>query len=122
MTVHHNTIAHRKIGGLEVSALGLGCMGMSFAYGPADQDEATATLHHALDQGVNLLDTADMYGGGDNERLLAGVLKDRPDEVVLATNSASSPIRRPVFPTARTDHRSICARPSTIPCSALVSM
>lgn len=60
-------------------------MGMSFAYGPADQDEATAFLHHALDQGVNLLDTADMYGGGDNERLLAGVLKDRPDEVVLAT-------------------------------------
>ncbi|WHU46550.1 aldo/keto reductase [Gordonia sp. L191] len=77
--------APRRIGSLEVSGIGLGCMGMSFAYGPADQDEALATLHHALDTGITLLDTADMYGGGANERLLSTVLADRRDEIVLAT-------------------------------------
>ena len=80
-----NTIARRRIGELEVSALGLGCMGMSFAYGTPDDDEAIATLNHALDIGVNFLDTADMYGSGANERLLSRVLTDRRDEVVLAT-------------------------------------
>ncbi|WP_338837022.1 aldo/keto reductase [Gordonia polyisoprenivorans] len=75
----------RRIGSLEVSGIGLGCMGMSFAYGPADQDEALATLHHALDTGITLLDTADMYGGGANEELLSTVLADRRDEIVLAT-------------------------------------
>ncbi len=75
----------RRIGSLEVSGIGLGCMGMSFAYGPADQDEALATLHHALDTGITLLDTADMYGGGANEKLLSTVLADRRDEIVLAT-------------------------------------
>jgi aryl-alcohol dehydrogenase-like predicted oxidoreductase len=60
-------------------------MGMSFAYGTPDRGEAIATLHRALDLGVTLLDTADMYGGGDNEELLATVLADRRDEVVLAT-------------------------------------
>ncbi|MGW5522029.1 aldo/keto reductase [Gordonia sp. NPDC003950] len=75
----------RRIGSLEVSPIGLGCMGMSFAYGPADRDESIATLHHALDAEVNLLDTADMYGRGDNERLLSQVLATRRDEVVLAT-------------------------------------
>ncbi|WP_431818223.1 aldo/keto reductase [Gordonia jacobaea] len=79
------TANRRRIGSLEVSPLGLGCMGMSFAYGEADQDEARATLHHALDVGVNLLDTADVYGAGANEELLAGVLADRRDDVVLAT-------------------------------------
>jgi aryl-alcohol dehydrogenase-like predicted oxidoreductase len=68
-----------------VSALGLGCMGMSFAYGTADRGEAIATLHRALDLGVTFLDTADMYGGGDNEELLATVLADRRDDVTLAT-------------------------------------
>ncbi|MDF3283008.1 aldo/keto reductase [Gordonia sp. N1V] len=75
----------RRIGSLEVSGIGLGCMGMSFAYGPADQDEALATLHHTLDTGITLLDTADMYGGGANEKLLSTVLADRRDEIVLAT-------------------------------------
>ncbi|GAC50307.1 aldo/keto reductase [Gordonia aichiensis] len=79
------TTARRRIGALEVSPLGLGCMGMSFAYGEADQGEATATLHHALDVGINLLDTADMYGSGANEELLSTVLHDRRDDVVLAT-------------------------------------
>ncbi|MFT4042523.1 MAG: aldo/keto reductase [Gordonia sp. (in: high G+C Gram-positive bacteria)] len=85
MTVPAERAAHRRIGELTVSPLGLGCMGMSFAYGPADRPEALATLNHALDVGINLLDTADMYGRGDNERLLAEVLARRRDEVVLAT-------------------------------------
>jgi aryl-alcohol dehydrogenase-like predicted oxidoreductase len=75
----------RALGPLSVSALGLGCMGMSFAYGTPDRGEAIATLRRALDLGVTFLDTADMYGGGDNEELLATVLADRRDEVVLAT-------------------------------------
>jgi aryl-alcohol dehydrogenase-like predicted oxidoreductase len=75
----------RALGPLSVSALGLGCMGMSFAYGSADPGEATATLHRAIDLGVTFLDTADMYGGGANEELLATVLADRRDEVTLAT-------------------------------------
>ncbi len=75
----------RALGPLSVSALGLGCMGMSFAYGTPDRGEAVATLHRALDLGVTFLDTADMYGRGDNEELLATVLADRRDEVTLAT-------------------------------------
>ncbi|GAC67017.1 aldo/keto reductase [Gordonia soli] len=78
-------VPRRRIGDLEVSALGLGCMGMSFAYGPADQTEAVATLNQAIDSGVDFLDTADIYGAGANEELLAQVLADRRDEVVLAT-------------------------------------
>ncbi|RGC67900.1 General stress protein 69 [Micromonospora sp. MW-13] len=77
----------RRVGahGPEVSAIGLGCMGMSFAYGGADDAESTRTLHRALDLGVNHLDTADIYGQGANERLLAPVLRQRRDEVFLAT-------------------------------------
>jgi aryl-alcohol dehydrogenase-like predicted oxidoreductase len=75
----------RHLGQLEVSALGLGCMGMSFGYGPGDRDESLATLHQAIDDGVTLLDTADAYGHGENERLLAEVLRSRRDEVRVAT-------------------------------------
>lgn len=71
--------------GLEVSRIGLGCMGMSTAYGPADDVESTTTLHRALDLGVSFLDTADMYGWGHNEELLEGVVRPRRDEVQLAT-------------------------------------
>lgn len=71
--------------GPAVSALGLGCMGMSFAYGPADEDEAIATVHHALDLGVNFLDTADVYGPHTNERLLQRALQGRRDQVFLAS-------------------------------------
>ncbi|MGC1215118.1 MAG: aldo/keto reductase [Micromonospora sp.] len=71
--------------GPEVSAIGLGCMGMSFAYGAGDDAESTRTLHRALDLGVNHLDTADMYGRGANERLLGPVVQARRDEVFLAT-------------------------------------
>ena len=70
---------------LTVSALGLGCMGMSEFYGTADESEATATIHRALDLGVTLLDTADMYGPFTNERLVGEAIADRRDQVVLAT-------------------------------------
>jgi aryl-alcohol dehydrogenase-like predicted oxidoreductase len=70
---------------LEVSALGLGCMGMSAWYGEIDEDESTATIHRALDLGVTFLDTADIYGAGANERLVGRAIAARRDEVVLAT-------------------------------------
>ena len=77
----------RKLGnqGLTVSELGLGCMGMSEFYGGRDEQEAIATIHHALDLGVTLLDTADMYGPFTNEQLVGRAIKDRRDQVVLAT-------------------------------------
>src|SRR6202166_2389028 len=71
--------------GLEVSAIALGCMGMSDFYGPSDEATNLSVLNAALDIGINFLDTADMYGVGANERLLGKILKSRRDEVVLAT-------------------------------------
>ena len=80
------TLPTRQLGdGLTVSAQGLGCMGMSQAYGPADRDESIATIHRALDLGVTFLDTADVYGLGHNEELVGQAIRDRRDEVVLAT-------------------------------------
>jgi aryl-alcohol dehydrogenase-like predicted oxidoreductase len=80
-------IPRRKLGlqGLEVSAIGLGCMGMSDFYGPADEAANLSVLNAALDIGMNFFDTADVYGTGQNERLLGKVLETRRDEVVLAT-------------------------------------
>ncbi|HVA29966.1 MAG TPA: aldo/keto reductase [Gaiellaceae bacterium] len=71
--------------GLEVSAQGLGCMGMSAWYGEIDLEESVAAIHRALDLGVNFLDTADIYGNGENEKLVGGAIAGRRDEVVLAT-------------------------------------
>jgi aryl-alcohol dehydrogenase-like predicted oxidoreductase len=71
--------------GLEVSAMGLGCMGMSEFYGSADQDEAAATIRRALNLGVNFLDTADMYGPFTNEKLVGEAIYGRRNEVVVAT-------------------------------------
>jgi aryl-alcohol dehydrogenase-like predicted oxidoreductase len=68
-----------------VSDMGLGCMGMSQFYGRGDETESTRTIHRALDLGVNLLDTADMYGPYTNEELIGGAIRDRREEVVIAT-------------------------------------
>ena len=77
----------RELGatGQKISALGLGCMGMSEFYGPANQEEALSTIHSALDSGLNFLDTADVYGMGKNETLLGQALKGRRDQAFLAT-------------------------------------
>ena len=86
----------RELGssGIGVSAIGLGCWGMSGSYGPADEAESAATLHRALDLGVTLIDTADSYGeDGHNESLVGRTLKDRRREFVLATKTGV--VRRP---------------------------
>jgi aryl-alcohol dehydrogenase-like predicted oxidoreductase len=78
---------YRRLGdsSLAVSALGLGCMGMSQSYGTPDDAESVATIHQALDQGVTLLDTADMYGVGANEELVGRAIADHHNQVVIAT-------------------------------------
>jgi aryl-alcohol dehydrogenase-like predicted oxidoreductase len=79
-------VERRTLGqGLEVSAQGLGCMGMSAWYGPTDPYESIATIHRALELGIDLLDTADVYGHGDNEVLVGRAIAGRRDEVLLAT-------------------------------------
>src|SRR6478609_6254879 len=100
-----STLRHRTLGSsdkgsdLTVSALGLGCMGMSEFYGKTDESEAIETIRRALDLGVTLLDTADMYGPFTNERLVGRAIEGRRDQVVLATKFGI--VRDPNDPTAR---------------------
>lgn len=94
---------------LATGAIGLGCMGLSQGYGPADGDESIQTIHHALDLGVTLLDTAMSYGAGDNERLVGTAIAGRRDEVVLATKVGIARDETGVRVDGRPDHiRSSC--------------
>ncbi len=93
-------LSHRRLGGqLDVSALGLGCMGMSDFYGPTHDGDSIATIQRALDLGVTLLDTADMYGPHTNEELVGRAIKGRRDTVVIATKFGI--MRDPADPTKR---------------------
>ncbi|MFI7223104.1 aldo/keto reductase [Nonomuraea angiospora] len=97
---------HRTLGrqGLRVSALGLGTMGMSIAYGPADDEEGIATIRRAHELGVTFFDTAELYGGGANEALLGRAVKGFRDEVVLATKFGFDLTKEPVGLNSRPDN------------------
>jgi aryl-alcohol dehydrogenase-like predicted oxidoreductase len=94
-------MSKRELGksGLQVSPLGLGCMGMSEFYGPRNDDESIATIHAALDSGITLLDTADVYGPFINEELVGRAIRGRRDQVILATKFGI--VRDPTNPTVR---------------------
>ena len=97
-------------GGLIVSAIGLGCMGMSQSYGAGDDEESVRTIHRALDLGVTYLDTADVYGQGSNEKLVGRAIRGRRSEVVLATKFGLIP--SPSGPATSVDGRPERVRPS----------
>lgn len=101
---------HLGTSGLTVSAIGLGCMGMSQSYGAGDDEESVRTIHRALDLGVTYLDTADVYGQGSNERLVGQAIRGRRHEVVLATKFGLIP--SPSGPATSVDGRPERVRPS----------
>jgi aryl-alcohol dehydrogenase-like predicted oxidoreductase len=91
----------RKLGQLTVPAMGLGCMGMSAFYGTTDEEESTATIHRAIEIGVNFLDTAEIYGPYKNEELIGRAIAGRRDEVILATKFGNRPAPTDANPMAR---------------------
>jgi aryl-alcohol dehydrogenase-like predicted oxidoreductase len=95
MTREEHQMEHRRLGrsSLDVTAIGLGCMSMSGAYGPGDDAQSIAVVHRALDLGINFLDSSDMYGWGHNEELLGKALRGKRDRVVLATKFGN--LRKP---------------------------
>ena len=101
---------HLGTSGLTVSAIGLGCMGMSQSYGAGDDEESVRTIHRALDLGVTYLDTADVYGQGSNEKLVGHAIRGRRQEVVLATKFGLIP--SPSGPATSVDGRPERVRPS----------
>jgi aryl-alcohol dehydrogenase-like predicted oxidoreductase len=106
----------RRLGGrLETGALGLGCMGMSEFYGPGDDAESIATIHAALDAGVTLLDTSDVYGPHTNEELVARAIRGRRDGVVVATKFG-------IVRTADPAYRSVSGRPEYVRASCDASL
>jgi aryl-alcohol dehydrogenase-like predicted oxidoreductase len=90
---------HRKLANLDVSAMGLGCMGMSEFYGSTDENESVATIHRALELGVDFFDTADMYGVGKNEELVGRALRGKRDQAIIATKFGN--VRDPNDPSKR---------------------
>ena len=105
-----NTIEYRRLGAthLVISALGLGCMGMSEFYGQGNDEESTATIHRALDLGINFIDTADVYGFGRNEELVGKAIRQRRGEVVLATKFGN------VRDAKTGAFREVCGRPEYV--------
>ncbi|MCW2636587.1 MAG: aldo/keto reductase [Blastococcus sp.] len=109
-----SAIGTRTLGtdGLVVSAIGLGCMGMSQSYGPADRAESLATVHRALDLGVTFLDTSDVYGSGHNEELVGEAVAGRRDEVQLATKFSLTHTDQGVRIDGRPENVRACAEAS----------